>query len=307
MATLLPTSNLSLSGSLRDLIGISNQEHLVFADQNTTLNEACELLKKHHISSIPIFDSKKHAYVGLVDFTDICLLVVFSYSQKLQEGKLHQINFEDVKLVDLLPLADEGSLAWTFAADGNVEDTMEAFSKGVHRAIVPIKEGSSTKYHIVSQRDAVKFLLEQHMFDDVFNSKLSELPRLFAFQNELVTIDEASPAIDAFKKIGREHFGAVPVVDDNGQVFASLCASDLTGTDLTLLHTLLLPTNAFLKAAHGNNIPKPLTAFSDDTLRDVVQRILEADEHRVWLLNGQGKLNGVLTLSDICKVFVPRM
>jgi len=276
----------------------------VFADQNTTLNEACELLRKHHISSIPIFDKNKQAYVGLVDITDICLLVVYSYAQKLQEGKAHQVNFEDVKLVDLLPLADEGSLAWTFAADGNVEDTMEAFSKGVHRAIVPIVEGNVTRYHIVSQRDAIKFLLEQHMYDNVFNSKISELPRLFAFQPELVTIDGNTPAIEGFKKIGREHFGAIPVVDDNGRVFASLCASDLSGTDLTLLHTLLLPTNIFLKIVHDSNIPKPLTATSDDTLRDVVQNILAANEHRAWVLDGQGKLSGVITLSDICKVFM---
>jgi len=305
MATLIPTFNPPVSGSIRDLIGSSDKESLIFADQTTTLNEACALLRKHHISSIPIFDNKKQAYIGLVDITDICLLVVFSYAQKLQEGKLHQFNFEDVKLVDLLPIADEGRLAWTFAADGNVEDTMEAFSKGVHRAIVPIKDGNTTKYHIVSQRDAIKFLLEQQMYDDVFNCKISELPRLFAFQPELVTIDGATPAIEGFKKIGREHFGAVPVVDENGRLFASLCASDLSGTDLTLLHTLLLPTNIFLKITHGNHIPKPLTATSDDTLRDVVQSIIEAEEHRAWVLDGQGKLSGVITLSDICKVFVP--
>lgn len=147
MATLIPSSNPPLSGTLRDLLGCTSKENLVMADQTTTLNQACEMLKKHHISSLPIFDNRKQAYIGLVDITDICLLVVFSYAQKLQEGKLQDISFEDVKLVDLLPLADEGHLAWTFAVDGNVEDTMEAFSKGVHRAIVPIKEGKQLSVH----------------------------------------------------------------------------------------------------------------------------------------------------------------
>jgi len=303
MATIIPTDNLPVSGTMRDLLGSTSKASLVLADQTTTLDEACELLKKHHISSIPIFDNNKKAYIGLVDITDICLLVVFSYAQKLQEGKLHQVNFKDVKLVDLLPLSDEGRLAWSFAADQNVEDTMEAFSKGVHRAIVPLKEGNTTKHHIVSQRDAIQFLLEQHMYNDVFNSKLSELPRLFAFQPELVTIDGSTPAIEGFKQIGREHFGAVPVVDENGRVYASLCASDLSGTDLSSLHSILLPTNIFLKTVHNNKIPRPITATSDDTLGDVAQRILAAADHRAWILDGQGKLSGVLTLSDICKVF----
>lgn len=70
-------------------------------------------------------------------------------------------------------------------------------------------------------------------------------------------------------------------------MFASLCASDLSGTDLTLctLHTLLLPTGHFLKTIHGNNIPMPIIADYDDTLGDVVKKILAADEHRAWVCN----------------------
>jgi len=301
-----PASLFNTSGTIKDLIGSlrSQQQNLICADKTTTLNQACELLQKHHISSLPIFDQSKNQYIGLVDITDICLLVVFSYSHKLQEGKMNQVNFNDVKLVDLLPITEEGKFAWSFPADETVEDTMEAFSKGVHRAVVQMQEGNTTKHHIISQRDAIQFLLDQHQHEDIFNSKISELPRLFSFQPALVTIDGNTPAIEGFKKIGREHFGAVPVVDDNGRVFASLCATDLSGTDPMLLHTLLLPTNIFLKIIHENKIPRPLTASSDDTLGEVVHRILDANGHRAWVLDGQGKLRGVITLSDVCKVFM---
>jgi CBS domain-containing protein len=261
-------------------------------------------LKKNNISSLPIFDSAKKEYVGLVDMTDICLLVVFGYAQKSKEhvGDIyHEDLFKSVRVVDLLPIADEGKLAWRFAPDKDVEDTMEAFSKGVHRAIVQLGEGD---YHILSQRDAIKFLLDSHKYDSVFSKRLSELPKLFAFQPPLVSIDASTPAIEGFKKIGREHFGAVPVVDEKGKVFASLCATDLSGTDPTLLHSLLLPTHIFLKIIHENRIPQPITASGEDTLGDVVQKIMEVGDHRAWMLDGQGNLSGVITLSDICRVFV---
>jgi CBS domain-containing protein len=300
----METEALNHAGKLKDLIGTTQHKPLVYANRETSLNEACAILKKNNISSLPIFDSAKKEYVGLVDMTDICLLVVYGYAQKSKEhaGEIYQEDlFKSVKVVDLLPIADEGKLAWSFPPDRDVEDTMEAFSKGVHRAIVQLGEGD---YHILSQRDAIKFLLDSHMYDSVFNKRLSELPQLFEFQPPLVSIDGNAPAIDGFKKIGREHFGAVPVVDEKGKVFASLCATDLSGTDPTLLHALLLPTHIFLKIVHENKIPQPITASGDDTLGDIVQKIMDASDHRAWMLDGQGNLSGVITLSDICRVFV---
>jgi CBS domain-containing protein len=290
------------AGTIQDLISTTPKQ-IICADQDTSLSEACAILKKNNISSLPIFDSNKNQYIGFVDSTDICLLIVFAYAQKPKEAGAGQVYNEDlfknVKIAELLQISDEGRLAWSFPSSESVEDTMEAFSKGVHRAVVRSEDG----YHIVSQKDAVKFLFDSHLYDDVFNTKISDLPRLFQFHPPLYTIKGATPAIEAFKKIGREHFGAVPVVDENGRVFASLCATDLNNTDPTLLHTLLLPTNTFLKIVHQNNIPSPITAFSDNTLGEVVKVMLEKNDHRVWMLDGQGKLNGVITLSDVCRVF----
>jgi CBS domain-containing protein len=305
MTTSIDTQTPLRAGTIQDLLGSANKQ-IIFADQNTSLNEACAILKKNHISSLPIFDSANKSFVGLVDCTDICLLIVFAYAQKTKEvpsGNIYEEDlFKNVKIVDLLRIADEGKLGWTFSPERNVEDTMEAFSKGIHRAVIHADDG----YHLLSQLDAIKFLYNSHKYDSIFNTKLADLPRLFAFQPPLVTIDRSTPAIEGFKKIGREHFGAVPVLDDKGRLIASLCATDLSGTDPTLLHTLLLPTSVFLKIVHDNKIPPPLTASSDDTLADIVKKMIDTNEHRVWMLDGQGQLNGVITLSDVCKVFVPQ-
>jgi len=215
--------------------------------------------------------------------------------------------FKDVNIADLLSIAEEGQLCWSFSSSANVEAAVEAFSKGIHRALVYEKEGDELKYHIISQKDIVKYFFNSHKQDELFNAKIKDVGYLLDPQAKLETIESHIAAIEGFKKIGRSHFGAVAVVDDKGSVIASLCGTDLRSIDDSLLHSLLRPADFFLKTIHNNTIPQPLTITVDDTLASAVQKIISNNDHRLWIVDANNKLTGVLTLTDVCRAIFTKI
>ncbi|KAJ1725863.1 cell separation during budding, partial [Coemansia biformis] len=49
---------------------IANQK-VVQVDSEATVEEACDALIEHKIQSVPLYDSRRHSYVGMFDLHDL--------------------------------------------------------------------------------------------------------------------------------------------------------------------------------------------------------------------------------------------
>lgn len=69
---------------------------------------------------------------------DITLFIAFAYDEKRKDtSNAPSLElFKEVKAIDLLTISEEGSLLWTFTPDASWNDTIDPFSKGIHRALV---------------------------------------------------------------------------------------------------------------------------------------------------------------------------
>ncbi len=106
-----------------------------------------------------------------------------------------------------------------------------------------------------------------------------------------------------------------------GKLVGNLSASDLRGVAVDfLLRTILRPAHAFLELVRGEEGAVPIVAtyllfqlilhfivmthYSyEDSFGSVVKKILDSHVHRVWIVDFQGKLDTIVSLSDICRVF----
>jgi CBS domain-containing protein len=288
----------------RTISDITNKlsKAVVYVDTDSSLEVTCKLLGQNDILAVPILDVKENKFVGIVDIVDIAYFVAFNYEKNHNASESDHVDlFKSVRAFDLLQISDEGKLMYTFSPNTSLDRTFEPFSKGIHRALVTT-EGDQ-KYHILSQTDVVKFLFESGLFDDMFSKLLCDFPSLFLYTSKVTTISADSPAIEGFKQLGRNKFGAVAVMDSNGKLLGNLSASDLRGVAVDfLVKTILRPARNFLQLVQGVDVA-PVTTKLDETLGSAVRKMLEHRVHRVWVVDDQGCLDTVVSLTDVCRVF----
>jgi len=280
---------------------------VVYVDTETTLEHTCKLLGQNNISAVPIHDVKQNKFVGIIDLVDIAMFISFAYDQKRKEAA-EGVNtfdleiFKDARASDLLPISEEGKLMWSFNPKWNIETTLEPFSKGIHRGLVTTE--GDYKYHILSQVDVVKYLYESGQFNELFSKTLQDLPVLFEFKPKTVSITADTPAIVGFKKLGRSRVAGIAVLDSEGKLVGNLSASDLRGVAVDyLIKTILRPASDFLELVHGGANAKPIVATYDESFGSLVNKMLQNRVHRVWVVDYQGKLDTLVTFSDVCRVF----
>jgi len=277
---------------------------VVYIDTETSLEETCKILGQNGISAVPILDVKSNSFVGLIDIVDIAFFISHTYNQPRENtsesGELSL--FKDVRASDLLSISEEGKLMYSFSPKQSLDCTLEPFSKGIHRAL--ITTGDDQKYHVLSQVDVIKFLYESGQFDEWFSESLEDIPALFEFRPSIMSMSGDSPAIEGFRKLGRNKFGAVAILDSEGTLIGNLSASDLRGVAVEfLIKTILRPAKNFLQLVKGRDDAAPVVAKMEDSLGSVVQKLIENHMHRVWIIDGQGKLDSLVSWSDICRIF----
>lgn len=104
---------------------------------------------------------------------------------------------------------------------------MEVFSKGIHRALVPVDGQtenvagvelveSASSYHMVTQMDVVKYLkAHEHEVQDILARPVKELG---AVSDVVFGVFDKTKVIDAIRCMNRAALNAVPIVRSDGGV-----------------------------------------------------------------------------------------
>lgn len=225
----------------------------------------------------------------------------------------------------------------------SIIDCMEVFSKGIHRALVPHDSHmdnvsgvelveSASSYRMVTQMDVLRFLKEHAEASTELNDILScTVAELGAVTERVYAITDRTKVIDAIKCMRIALLNAVPIVssspaneDDHKQlvngrgrrVLGTFSATDIRGCHLATLQTWL-PISALeytetisaspLLSSNPNAGESPsrelVACRVDSTLAEVIDKVVTKHVHRIWVVDEQGLLMGLISLTDIIRVF----
>ena len=121
----------------------------------------------------------------------------------------------------------------------------------VHRLAIFDEHGEIVR--VFSMSDAVRYLaLRSHDMGGLEDMTLAELG-LGADTEKLITVDPATPAIEAFARMCHEQVSGVGVLDKAQGLIANLSASDLRGVTPEHFGMLGLPVAEFLALLHGTS------------------------------------------------------
>jgi len=88
------------------------------------------------------------------------------------------------------------------------------------------------------------------------------------------------------------------------RIVGNLSASDLRGMNCQSIDNLVLPVLDFLASLpDSKNVLAPIAASPESTLRQALKDIVDHHIHRIWIVDVDGKVLDVTTLSDIIGLF----
>jgi len=172
---------------------------------------------------------------------------------------------------------------------------LDPFHKGYHRVLV----GTPEEVRYLSQSDVVSFIC-QHM-EQLGEVKNYKARTLINADRKLITVIPSQTAWSAFRKLASAKTTVAPVLDEHKKIVANLSVSDIRGLTTETLPDLLLPVSEYLKKYHRGQIPKVISVGPMDTLETILPKIVENRIHNIWVLDTDGKLIGLVSLTDIIR------
>ncbi|PKI31991.1 SNF1-related protein kinase regulatory subunit gamma-like PV42a [Punica granatum] len=339
---------------VRDLI--LAKRSLVDVPHTATLSEAMTTLVSHHVLAVPVSAPPDHwigaggsmimesdeqtgavrkQYIGVLTMLDSLAHIAGDGGERLE---LDQKMADPVTAV--IGHCLEGLSLWTLNPNTGILDCLEVFSKGIHRALVPLDSHvDSTSgvelaelapgYRMLSQMDVVRFLKENAKEMSGIVSRSAK--DLGAISRTVYAITDRTKVVDAIKCMRGHLINAVPIVaseDDDPEENHS-CLLDVTGegrrlvgtfsaTDLRGCHLATLQSWLFVSAldftektsssplyagtSEGTRPRRPVTCKNESSLTEVMEKAVDKHVHRVWVVDDQGLLTGIVSLTDIIRV-----
>ncbi|KAL3677531.1 hypothetical protein R1sor_027479 [Riccia sorocarpa] len=266
---------------------------------------------------------RKH-YIGLVSVLDVLVHVVEDNAQL------------NAPVSSIIGHSLEGLNLWTITPNTSVYDAIEPMSKGVHRVLVPFETESdvqgveltesSSGYHILTQMDIIKFIHERaELMNDILRLSVSDIG---AVRYSVFAVPHTMAVMTALKCMANTALPAVAIVEAvpgvdkepmfiNGQgrkLVGTFSASDLRGCCAETLSAWKTITvmdwakKAWTSdrfgpgAATGPEMAEcrpPVTCKVNTSLGEAIAKSVENHIHRLWVVDDEGLLQGIVALSDI--------
>ncbi|CAI9280785.1 unnamed protein product [Lactuca saligna] len=286
-----------------------------------------------------ILESDKHTgsvrkhYIGMITMLDILAHIA---GDNPDDSDDHS-NMEQrmaVPVSSVIGHCLESLSLWTLNPSTSIMDCMEVFSKGIHRALVPLDSSmenvsgvelveSASSYRMLTQMDLMRFLKGhesdlKHVLDRTLND-------LGALVEPIFGVTDHTKVIDAIKSMRAGSLNAVPIVESsnpatedhsqlvNGKgrkLIGTFSATDLRGCPVSHLQSWLTAsvmeyTRSLLSVSAnmaGSSPRELVTCYAESALAEVVDKVVVNHVHRVWVVDSDGRLEGLVSLTDIIRV-----
>lgn len=281
-----------------------------------------QVLNNNKILSAPVCNLSNQTLVGILSMADIALSLVPSIgNQTLDRESIQKIEWNGERFLHLT-VAKILEVSQFFGKYNEINyhirnstplcEVLELFSKNVHRAPVLTEDGRLNNY--LTQSELLQFMAQSmYLIGDSANLSVEALG-LCNF-GKVITVKEADMVLDVVKILSANKISACPVVDDYGRLLANFSLSNLKGLKRETFGELLLPISDYLNLQRIKETEsfvsidtykalRPQTCRATDTFEAVVYKIVATRVHRLWVVDDQNKVIGVISVGDLFAPFL---
>jgi CBS domain-containing protein len=264
---------------------------LVSIGDDTNIEQTMNLLADNKILSVPVI--KSGLLRGFVDIYEIMSYTAFSGNAPVDWRKPASSllgtmgNIQD----------DEEKGVWVVREKDSLHKPLSWLSKGARRFLAETESGD---LKLVTQSDMARFLWKNY---DRFGIGDVSLQNASIIGRPVIRVEPSTLVIDAFQKMRAQEVNGIAITGRDGSLVGTLSESDLKGLRMNMMDRLQLPVLDFLKAQHQGVVPPVVTVREDMPLKDVLETITKKKLHRMFVVDDEGHLTGIITLTDIISYF----
>jgi len=263
---------------------------LITINESTDIEDTLKLMSEHQILSVPVM--RDDLLRGFVDIYEI-----MSYAAFTDTGS-RDWKRPAVSLLGTMgnERDDDVQGVWVVRESDSLCKPLEWLSKGVRRFLVETDSG----FRLVSQSDLVRFLSKIY---DKFNIGNVSIEEANIITKPVFRVDKRTLAVDAFKKMRAQEINGIAVTESDGTLLGTFSESDLRGLTMDMLDRLQYPVIDFIKIQNLGVIPEVVTVRPTVSLKSLLETMTKKKKHRVFVMDEEKRLIGVITLTDIIAYF----
>lgn len=289
------------------------------------VQEAFETLQKHNLTSLPVGIDLPNCFTfDYLDLNTYLLMVMGKIDIEQADVAARAKRGENVPVLFINKLHPKNPFI-RFNENDYLTLVMETLGNGVHRVAVTDDNGKVTG--ILSQRRLIRYVWENARrfpsLQPLFNQTLEELK---IGSTNPMTIYEDQLLIEALQKMFNDRVLSLAVIDRTRLLIGNILITDVQNVLLLknshLLFKLVLnfiSYNLSQKGIEQGQDQYPIFHVNNQLLLGrVVAKLVATQSHRLWIVDtprstpgtpqdqvveNQGKLIGVVTLTDILGLF----
>ncbi|XP_059060609.1 5'-AMP-activated protein kinase subunit gamma-2-like [Achroia grisella] len=269
---------------------------VIIFDTQFLVRKTFPTLISHGIRSAPLWDANKKLLVGMITVTDFIRILLHLDAENLSVEDLERHTLHNWRKI----LRSTRKNLCSVSPDQSLHDAINLLNKNrIHRLLM-IDPQTGDVLYILSHKRILRFLfvyLNEFPELTFFHKKLSDL-KIGTF-DDIVSVTDNTTIKTAFQLLLEKDISALPVLDDNGiliDVYAKYEVLNLVSEKLYANLSLTIGEVRNKKKDWEEKLQKCLSSI---TLYEALEVIVRTESHRLLLVNKEGKLVGIVSLSDI--------
>uniref|UniRef100_A0A671PWE4 5'-AMP-activated protein kinase subunit gamma-2-like n=1 Tax=Sinocyclocheilus anshuiensis TaxID=1608454 RepID=A0A671PWE4_9TELE len=284
-----------------DIVPTSSK--LVVFDTTLQVKKAFFALVANGVRAAPLWETKKQSFVGMLTITDFINILHRYYKSPMVQ--IYELEEHKIETWRELYLQETFKPLVNISPDASIFDAVYSLIKNkIHRLPV-IDPVSGNALYILTHKRILKFLqlFVCEMPKPAFmKQKLEELS--IGTYSNIAFIHPDTPIIKALSIFVERRVSALPVVDESGKVVdiyskfdvINLAAEKMyNNLDISVTQALMHRSQYFEGVMKCNRF---------ETLETIVDRIVKAEVHRLVVVDENGSIVGIVSLSDILQALV---
>ncbi|SCU96987.1 LAMI_0F08460g1_1 [Lachancea mirantina] len=275
---------------------------LIVMDTSLLVKKSLNILLQNNIVSAPLWDSRTSRFAGLLTSSDFINVIQYYFSNpdkfelvdKLQLDGLRDVE----RAIGVRPL-DTGSIH-PFKP---LYDACCKMLESRSRRIPLIDQDEETRREIVvsvlTQYRILKFVALNCRETRYLKRPIGELGIIT--EGDLLRCDMHTPVIDVIQLLTQGGVSSIPIVDEHGKLVNVYEAVDVLGLIKGGIYNDLSLSVGEALMRRSDDFEGVYTCTQNDKLVTIMDTIRKSRVHRFFVVNEEGYLTGVLTLSDILK------
>ncbi|XP_043097379.1 5'-AMP-activated protein kinase subunit gamma-1 isoform X1 [Puntigrus tetrazona] len=297
-----------------DLVPTSSK--LVVFDTSLQVKKAFFALVSNGVRAAPLWDSKKQCFVGMLTITDFINILHRYYKSPLVQ--IYELEEHKIETWREVYLQDSFKPLVSISPNASLYDAVSSLLKHkIHRLPVIDPLTGNTLY-ILTHKRILKFLkLFKRTLGAYVNdlSQISEMPKpaflsqtleelnIGTFHN-IAVVHSDTPLYAALGIFVDQRVSALPVVDENGRVVDIYSKFDVINLAAEKTYNNLDITVTKALQHRSQYFEGVLTCRANETLEAIINRLVEAEVHRLVIVDEQEVVKGIVSLSDILQALV---